>query len=126
MSKCGLTACHQGSSSSARSLDRRCSMCLKRKRIAPTLMCVAVAMAVEMAVAVAMVLVVAMQWTPSIRLILKNDVTDALSSLVEEFLDSLYLGVVEVAIVRKDGAGERCNSFADSGKRVPLRLSEAF
>lgn len=87
-------------------------------------MCVAVEKAVAMAVA--MVLVVAMQWTPSIRLILKNDVADALSSLVEEFLDSLYLGVVEVAIVRKDGAGERCNSFADSGKRVPLSLSEAF
>jgi hypothetical protein len=44
-------------------------MCLNKKRIAPTLMCVAVAMAaemavamaVEMAVAVAMVVVVAMQ-----------------------------------------------------------------
>lgn len=70
-------------------------------------MCVAVAMAVamavemavEMAVAVAMVVVVAMQWTPSIRLILKNDVADALSSLVEEVLDSLYLCIVEVAVV---------------------------
>ncbi len=69
MSKYGLTACQQGSSSSARSLDRRCSMCLNKKRIAPTLMCVAVAMAgemaaemaAEMAVAVAMVVVVAMQ-----------------------------------------------------------------
>jgi len=65
MSKYGLTACQQGSSSSARSLDRRCSMCLNKKRIAPTLMCVAVAMAaemaVEMAVVVAMVVVVAMQ-----------------------------------------------------------------
>jgi len=101
-----------------------------------TLMCVAavkaVEMAVEMAVAVAMVVVVAMvvavamQWTPSIRLILKNDVADVLSRLVEEILDSLYLGVVEVAVVRKDGAGERCNSFADSGKRVPLRLAGAF
>jgi hypothetical protein len=96
----------------------------------PTLMCVAVAVAVEMAVemaaAVAMVVVVAMQLTPLIRLILKNDVADVLSRLVEEILDSLYLCIVEVAIVRKDGAGERCNSFADSGKRVPLRLSEAF
>jgi hypothetical protein len=86
----------------------------------------AVEMAAEMAVAVVMVVVVAMQWTPSIRLILEDDVANALSRLVKQFFDSLYLGIVKVTVVRKNGTGERCNSFADSGKRVPLRLSEAF
>jgi hypothetical protein len=117
------------------SLDRRNSCRrVKKKCIATALMCVVVAMAVEMApemaaemaAAVAMVVVVATQWTPSIRLTLENDIANALSCLVKQFFDSLYLGVVKVAVVRKDGTGKRCNSFADSGKRVPLRLSKAF
>ena len=82
---------------------------LNRKRIAPALVCVAVAMAVEkavemaaavaMAAAAAMAVAVAMQWTPSIRLFFENDVAYVLSRLVEQVLNSLSLGVVEVAAV---------------------------
>src|SRR5450756_226199 len=83
----------------------------------------AVEMAAEMAAAVVMVVVVAMQWTPSIRLILKDDVANALSRLVKQFFDSLYLGIVKVTVVRKNGTGERCNSFADSGLSL-IHISE--
>ncbi|HEX7514045.1 MAG TPA: hypothetical protein VF393_00410, partial [archaeon] len=74
------------------------------------------AMAVEMAAAVVMVVVVALLWTPSICLNIEDDVANALSRLVKQFFDSLYLGIVKVTVVRKNGTGERCNSFADSGK----------
>jgi Na+/glutamate symporter len=64
------------------------------------------AMAVEMAAAVVGVVVVAIQGTPSIRLILKNNVANALSRLVKQFFDSLYFGVVKVVIVREDSTSE--------------------
>jgi len=62
----------------------------------------AVAWAVEKAVGWA----VAILFILSIRLILENYVADVLSRLVKQFLDSLYLGFVEVAVVRKDGTCE--------------------
>src|SRR5659263_601623 len=58
-------------------------------------------MGAEVGAAVVMVVVVAMQWTPSIRLILEDDVANALSRLVKQFFDSLYLGIVKVTVVRK-------------------------
>jgi hypothetical protein len=82
-----------------------CSLAKQKDARSDSHSCVAVAWAVEkavavaMAVAVEMAVAVAMQLTPSIRLILENYVADVLLRFVKQFLDSLYLGVVEVAIV---------------------------
>ena len=70
------------------------------------LSCLGVEKAVAWAVEKAVGWAVAILFILSIRLILENYVADVLSRLVKQFLDSLYLGFVEVAVVRKDGTCE--------------------
>jgi len=59
----------------------------------------AVVLVVALAVAVVLVVALAMEWTPLIRFIFKNDVADALSRLVEQVLNSLSLSVIKVGAI---------------------------